>query len=518
MKPRWFVRGDIDGFFGLFIDNLLQLMLITAFCGQFCGLPAELIHGRILPGAAISILVGNLFYARQAARLAQRTGRDDVTALPYGINTVSLIAFVFLIMKPVYQETRNPTLAWQAGLFACLISGVLEVAGAFVCDWLRRNTPRAALLSALAGIAITFIAMGFIFQIFASPAIALIPMMFILVTYSSRVKLLLGLPGGLLAVVIGAGLAWGLRAVGFEFFQPAPGGRLGVHPPVPVPDDVFALLAEPTGWKYFAVIFPMGLFNVIGSLQNLESAEAAGDRFETRSSLLANGVGGLAAALFGSPFPTTIYIGHPAWKAMGARIGYSIANGVVICVLCLIGRVTIVLEFVPLEATLGILLWIGLIITAQAFQETPKHHALAVAFGLIPALAAFALFLVETTARVAGSSLFECAPAFGPALYIQGVFALSQGSLISSMILAATLVYIIERRFLRAAGWMLAAAILSAAGLIHAFELTPEGLQPKFGLLAAPWFAGGYLVVALILAAIHGSGKEREVSDAASRR
>ncbi len=507
MKPRWFVRGDIDGFFGLFIDNLLQLMLIAVLGKFVCGFPSDLITGRILPGAAVSILLGNIFYAWQARQLMLKTGRDDVTALPYGINTPSLLAYVFLIMGPLYQETKDPTLVWQVGLFACLVSGLIETAGAFVGDWLRRHTPRAALLSALAGVAITFIAMGFIFQIFASPAIAILPMMMILVTYASRIKLPLGFPGGLVAVLTGVALAWLLRALGFPYFQPpAEPYTPAFYPPVPVPGDLFALLTSATGWRYMAVIFPMGLFNVIGSLQNLESAEAAGDRYETRPSLLANGIGSLAAALFGSAFPTTIYIGHPGWKAMGARAGYSILNGAVVTALCLFGGIALVLKIVPLEATLGILLWIGIIITAQAFQEVPKRHALAVAFGLIPSLAAWALLIVETSLRVAGKSLFEVAPAFGSDFYIRGVIALNQGFLLSSMVLAAILVFVIEREFLRAAGWTATAAVLSMIGLIHAYDLTPSGVHNKFGIAASPEFAIMYGLSAAFLLLVHFAG------------
>jgi AGZA family xanthine/uracil permease-like MFS transporter len=507
MRPHWFVRGDIDGFFGLFIDNLLQLMVIAVLGRLVCGLPSELITGRILPGAAVSILIGNLFYAWQARQLMRKTGRDDVTALPYGINTPSLFAYVFLIMGPIYQETRNPTLVWQAGLFACLVSGLMETGGAFVGDWLRRHTPRAALLSALAGVAITFIAMGFIFQIFASPAIAILPMMMILITYASRTKLPLGLPGGLVAVLTGVALAWIFRASGLPYFEPSTEAyTLAIHPPIPVPGDLLALVTSPRGWQYMAVIFPMGLFNVIGSLQNLESAEAAGDRYETRPSLLANGIGSLAAALFGSAFPTTIYIGHPAWKAMGARAGYSILNGAVISLLCLLGGITLVLKVVPLEATLGILLWIGIIITAQAFQEVPKSHALAVAFGLIPSLAAWALQLVETSLRKAGKSLFEAAPAFGSDLYIHGMIALNQGFLLSSMVLAAILVFVIEREFLKAAAWTATAAVLSMVGLIHAYDLTPLGIQNRFGVLAAPAFAAMYGLSAALLITMYFVG------------
>jgi AGZA family xanthine/uracil permease-like MFS transporter len=504
MQPRWFTHGDVDGFFGLFIDNLLQIMLIAVLCKVVCGFPPELITGRILPGAAISILLGNLFYAWQARELMRKTGRTDVTALPYGINTPSLLGFVFLIMGPIYQETKDPTLAWRAGLFACFLSGVMEALGAFVGDWLRRYTPRAALLTALAGVAISFISMGFVFQIFASPAIAIFPMMMILITYASRIRLPLGLPGGFVAVFTGVVLAWLLRGLGFPYFEPSTESYSpALYLPVPVPADLFALLTSVHGWQYLAVIFPMGLFNVIGSLQNLESAEAAGDHYETRPSLLANGIGTLVAALFGSAFPTTIYIGHPAWKAMGARAGYSTLNGVAITALCLLGGITLVLKVVPLEVTLGILLWIGIIITAQAFQEVPKQHALAVAFGLIPALAAWALVLIETSIRAAGKTLFEVAPVFGSNLYIYGVIALNQGFLLSAMMLAAILVFIIERDFLRAAGWTITAAVLSMTGLIHAYDLTPVGVQNKFGLAAAPAFGVMYGLSAVLLALLH---------------
>jgi adenine/guanine/hypoxanthine permease len=504
MKTRWFVRGDIDGFFGLFIDNLLQLMVIAVLGQAVCGFPPELIHGRILPGAAVSILVGNLFYAWQARRLAQQTGRTDITALPYGINTPSVIAYIFLIMGPVYQETKNADLAWRAGLFACFMSGVMETLGAFVGDWLRRHTPRAALLSALAGIAITFIAMGFVFQIFASPLIALLPMMLILINYGSGIKLPLGLPGGLVAVLVGTLLGWGFRLFGYHYFEPSTVPYTfhlyGITPSV---SELFAFFSSDIGWKYMAVILPMGLFNVIGSLQNLESAEAAGDRFETRPSLLANGLGSLCASFLGSAFPTTIYIGHPGWKAMGARAGYSIINGVAITILCLMGGVTLVLKLVPLEATLGILLWIGLIITAQAFQETPKKHALAVAIGIVPSLAAWVLVLVETALRKAGTNLFDTAPKFGQDLYINGVIALSQGFILSAMVLAAILAYVVDRNFYKAGLWAGAASVLSAVGLIHAYDLTPLGVQNKFGWMTAPQFAIGYALTAGLLLALH---------------
>src|SRR5271165_2834463 len=79
---RWFVRGDVDGFFGLALDNLVQLLVLSALCRTVLGFPDALVFGRVLPGAAVSLVVGNVFYAWQAMRLGRSTGRADVCALP----------------------------------------------------------------------------------------------------------------------------------------------------------------------------------------------------------------------------------------------------------------------------------------------------------------------------------------------------------------------------------------------------------------------------------------------------
>ena len=502
-SPRFLhiCKGDLDGFFGLFVDNLLQLLLIFTLCPLLCGIGTTEVVAKILPGAALSILVGNLFFSWQAWRIAHREGREDVTAMPYGINTVSLFAYIVFIMAPIYRQTQDAALAWKAGLFACFISGVMELAGAFVGDALRRHTPRAALLSSLAGIAITFIAMGFVFQIFATPALGLLPMLLILVCYAAKLKLPLGLPAGFVAVVIGTLLAWALRAAGLApAAPPVASAVLAFHPPQWAGSSLFGFLFSKVGWNYMAVIVPMGLFNIIGSLQCLESAAAAGDRFATRPSLLANGIGSIVAACLGSPFATTLYIGHPGWKAMGARWSYSWLNGGVICAIALFGVVGQVLSFVPLEVTLGILLWIGLVITAQAFQASPQPHALAVATGLIPALAAWLLVQIETALRVANTDLATTAARFAPNLHIHGVIALSQGFLITSIIYGAVMALVIDRKFKHAAAWLIAASGFSAIGLIHAYKLTPGGVENHFAwFIAAPDFAIAYAVGGVIL-------------------
>jgi adenine/guanine/hypoxanthine permease len=220
--PRWFVHHDIDGFFGLALDNFIQILLIVGLCQGVLGFPASLVYGRILPGVALSLMVGNFYYAWLAYQLGQQENRDDITALPYGINTVSLFAYVFLVMLPVklgaIATGSSPTLAaelaWQAGLVACLGSGLIELGGAGMGNILRRLAPRAALLSTLAGIALTFIAIGFLFRIYANPVVGLVPLGVILLTYFGKVKF--GIPGGLLAVLLGIALAWGTGLMSWD--------------------------------------------------------------------------------------------------------------------------------------------------------------------------------------------------------------------------------------------------------------------------------------------------------------
>jgi len=506
---RWFVRGDVDGFFGLALDNLVQLLLVDALCRFALGFPPDLLYGRVLPGAAMSLLLGNLFYAWQARDLARRTGRTDVCALPYGINTVSLFAHVFLIMLPAKIAAEaagapDPVrTAWQAGLVATLASGVIELLGASVAERVRKATPRAALLSTLAGIALSFISLGFLFRTFARPIVGLVTLGIVMLTYFGRVRFKGGLPGGFVSVAIGTALAW---ATGIAPGSADPSAA-ALHLPIPVVGDLLASLAGGHALTYLAVIVPMGIFNVLGSLQNIESAEAAGDSYRTAPSLAVNGIGSIVAACFGSTFPTTIYIGHPGWKAMGARAGYSVLNGVFATIVCVTGTLAHIAWAVPVDAGMAIVLWIGIVITAQAFQTVPRAHAPAVVVGLLPGVAAWGALMAKNGLRAAGVGS-PGGPPFSEALvpafertdtWITGAFALEQGFIFTAMLLAALTVEIIERRFARASVWCFIAAAVSAAGLMHAWTFTPG--DTTFVLTPARTFTVGYGAMGLVLLA-----------------
>lgn len=509
---RWFVRGDVDGFFGLALDNLVQLLLIDALCRFVLGFSNDLIYGAVLPGAAVSLVVGNVFYAWQAKKLAEKTGRADICALPYGINTVSLFAYVFLVMLPAklaaQQSGMKPDeaarVAWQAGLVACLGSGLIEFAGAFVADWVRKHTPRAALLSTLAGIALSFIALGFLFRTFARPLVGFTTLGIILLTYFGRVRFKGGIPGGLVAVVVGTAIFWiQVKGGWLTGPGPAPSGGITFHVPIPVIGDLFAALQGGFALKYLSVILPMGIFNVVGSLQNIESAEAAGDSYPMRPSMAVNGIGTIAAAVFGSCFPTTIYIGHPGWKAMGARAGYSILNAIFVTGVCLTGTLALIGWAVPIDAGMAIVLWIGIVITAQSFQATPPHHAPASVIGILPGVGAWGALMMKQGLRAAGMGSLDrpmteqLVPEFLKTdTWAHGAFALEQGFIFTAMIWAAVTVAVIERRFYTAAAWCAVAAIFSIGGLMHSYQWT---IGDTAILLAPAWeWAIGYAVMAVL--------------------
>ncbi len=518
-SPRWFVREDLDGFFGLAINNLVQILVIVSLCQGVLQFSNNLIYGTILPSIALSLIVGNFYYSWLAYQQGKKENRDDFTAIPYGINTISLFAYVFLVMLPVKLDGLGKgmspesasELAWQAGVVACFGSGIIELLGAFIVDKLKDLTPRAALLSTLSGIALSFISLGFFLRTYAHPLVGIVPFGVILLTYFGEVKfkipvINLEIPGGLLAIFLGTVLAWltGLNTWDTNQLSTAL-EPVSLHLPR---FTIGALWQEKEVLiSYFSIILPMGLVNVVGSLQNLESAEAAGDKYPSIPCMVVDGVGTIVAAIFGSCFPTTIYIGHPGWKEMGARVGYSWLNAVIMAFLCVSGTVGLLSFLVPIDSGMAIVLWIGIVIVVQSFNSTPKFHAPAVVIGMLPGIAGWGALIAKNALRAAGLGTPDMPflpdiliPAFeGSDLYITGAFALEQGLIFSAMILSAMTVHIIEKDFGKAGLWALSGCFLSWLGLLHSFKWTIADTVLDLGWGKGGSFALSYLFLALLL-------------------
>src|ERR1700751_2523397 len=229
--PSWWVAGDWNGFFGLFTNVALNVIVLTGLCLGVVKMPDSIVFGRVLPALGIALPIGNLFYAYLAWQLAKREGRGDVTALPYGPSVPHMFIVVFLVMLPTYLKTNSPILAWQAGLAWAFIIGIIILLGAFVGPTIRKYTPRAAMLGALAGISIAFISMRPAFQMWDVPWIAFVSLTLVLIGWTAGVRLPGNIPAGLAAVIVGTALGWATGVMKAPEVA-ASLVQVGIHPPL----------------------------------------------------------------------------------------------------------------------------------------------------------------------------------------------------------------------------------------------------------------------------------------------
>jgi AGZA family xanthine/uracil permease-like MFS transporter len=467
--PLW-VRGDWNAFFGLFTNVILNVLVLTGLVLGVVRLPDDIVFGRILPALGIALPLGNLWYAYLAHQLAKREGRTDVAAMPYGPSVPHMFIVVFGVMLPIYLQTNDAVRAWQAGLAWCFIIGVIIIIGAFVGPTIRKYTPRAAMLGTLAGISIAFISMRPAFQSWDVPWIAFVSLTLVLVGWTAGVRLPGNIPAGLAAVIVGAALGWATGVMKAPEVA-ASLTTVGIHPPYPTGDVIvgFGAIAS-----LLVTAIPLGIYNFTEGMNNVESAAAAGDNYSLRPILLADGIGALLGSFLGSPFPPAVYIGHPGWKAVGGRIGYSVATGACVALVCFLGLAALLLAIIPLVAILPILLYIGLVIGAQAFQVSPARHAPAIVLAIAPNIAAWGQNQVDTALNVAGLTLTPALQANlsqASAIVYHGMARFGGGAVLAGLMLGAIAVFIIDREFRNATIYSLVAAVLAFFGLIHGTEI-----------------------------------------------
>jgi adenine/guanine/hypoxanthine permease len=444
----------------------------------------------MIPGTALGVLVGDLVYTWLALRLMRATGRDDVTAMPFGIDTPTLFAMVFGVLGPVMVTTGDPVLAWKVGMAATLAIGLVKVALAFAGDWTRRVVPRAALLGSIAGVAILLIAFLPTLKLLRDPLVGLVALVVLLLALFGRVRMPFGVPGAFAAVLAGTAIFW-MRAWLDGSGAALPMGALRLALPWPTLAWVDALEAVA---PYLAVALPFALITTIGGIDNTESAAAAGDEYRTRDILLTEAAATVVAGLCGGVVQNTPYIGHPAYKAMGARAGYTLATGLVIGVGAAMGALSLLVAVLPEAAVAPILIFIGLEITAQAFLASPPRHGAAVALSFVPVAAA--VVLIETGGLLAGLGRSAGDLTGDARLTHQTLLVLGNGFILTSVLWGSALVCIVDRRHALAAGVFAIASAATLFGVVHS--------PLPSGALFWPWAAGAAGAVALPLAGAYG--------------
>lgn len=502
-RYRWVAPGDLNGFFALSIDNLALLAGMSGILVGVFHMPPEMVLGQMIPGTAFGVLVGDLLYAGLAWRLAHREERSDVCAMPLGIDTPSMFALCVGVIGPTFLATHDAQLTWAVGMAVLFLMGSVKFIAAFFGQFIRRTLPRTALLGALSAVALALIVFFPFRKIFAEPVGGIVALGVVLLTLVGRVRLPFGLPAMLVSVLAGLGAIALARLLGYT------GAALAVvSPPFALhwPWPTWALFAGlHLAWPLLPLAIPIALATIVGGIDNTESAALAGDRYATRSILLVEAISTLAQAFCGGVVQTTPYIGHPAYKAMGCRAGYVIAAGLFIGVGAATGVVGTLITLLPESVVVPILIFIGLEMSVQTVRATETRHLYAIGVALIPVLAY--------------ASAIQLAGLMGEAHVDPGVFSgafrhdlealtmLGNGFIISAMVWASWIVWIIDARFWRAALIALLAGLLTLCGAIHSpfpdgHMFWPEAATPQ----AVYALAGAYGLLALTCVAAHYLG------------
>lgn len=495
-KPTLWVPGDWNAFFGFGTNILVNLLVLTGLLRFVLKMPDDLVFGRILPATGLMLCISTLYYAWLAYKLAKETGRTDICALPSGISVPHMFVVVFVIMLPIATMTGDPVKGWEAGLTWVFVQSFVLMIGGYIAPFIRKITPRAALLGTLAGVSIAFISLRPALEMFMTPVIGVVCFAIILLSWFGGVRYFKGVPAGLVAIAVGTLIAWGSTAMGLNY-----GGltlenltqsitSFGFSMPIPAFGHVFS------GFQFIGIILitaiPFGIYDLVEAMDNVESAAVAGDSFPTTRVLTADGAISLIGCCMGNPFINAVYIGHPGWKAMGGRIGYSAATGIAVLLLCWLGIIAVFSSFIPIVAISPILLYIGMLIGSQAFQESPKIHAPAIIVALMPHLAAWGKLQIDNVLGAAGTNAATVGLdklAQTGVLY-HGLSVLGGGAILGGLMLGAITVFIIDRNFIKAAAFSLASAVMTFFGFMHGEAI---------GIGQTPTVAFAYLAVACVL-------------------
>ena len=473
----WAVRGDVNAFFGLMLDNVGDMILMASLLVGAFGMPSEFVLTRMIPGTAVGVMVGDLIYTAMAFRLARRTGRPDVTAMPLGLDTPSTFGTVFLIIGPAYAKATGRGLdptdaarhAWFLGISMILASGVFKLGCALVSGLIRRLIPRAGLLGSLTAIALVIISFLPLLDIAAQPVAGFAALAVVLVTLTARWELPNRFPGALAGLMVGCVIYYGMHLLGLGPGIGAEGGvPAGFRLALPVPVSEWLTWFE-GNWReavgYLPVAIPLALATVVGGIDCTESAAAAGDDYPTGQIVAAEGLATVVGGLFGGVIQSTPYIGHPAYKAMGARAGYTLATALFVGGAGVFGYFDWIFYLIPKSAIFPVLIFVGLEITAQSFQATARRHYPAVVLACVPALAYLAWIALNQVLPETGKPFEKLSPPVQR--WVQTDLMLANGFIVTSLLWGATLSRLIDGRVRSGAATMALAAGFAWFGVIH---------------------------------------------------
>ncbi len=549
-RYKWFVPGDINGFFGMIADNLAVMSFMAFILIGIFQFPSEIVFTKMFPGTAFGVLFGDLVYTYMAIKLAYRLKNPNVTAMPLGLDTPSSIGVCFAVLGPVFINLKADLIkaqglteatpqivndaamqTWYVGMATMVIIGIIKLVFSFAGSWIQRIVPEAGLLGSLAGIGLALIGLIPLIEIFSMPIVGMVALGLILYTLVAGIRLPANFPGVAAAVLAGLVLYYGLGLTGQEWLL---GGHFHTpefkfHFGLPIPTLGF-LQGMSGALAYLPVAVPFAILTVIGGVNVTESARVGGDEYDTRSILLTEAVATLIAGVCGGVAQSTPYIGQPAYKAMGSRAGYTLLTGLFIGLGGIFGFLGFIVEAVPKAILAPILVFVALDIIVQAFHATPRRHGPAVALAHIPTLARLLAikysgivppgvykYLIGLPVEISPEekAIFAGYLRTGESLNENMVItALGNGFILTAMLWGGMMALLVDRKLRSAAGYMLLLAVLTFVGVTH--SVMPDGNMYNPLSLPDParripfLFTTGYLILAAMFFALSFTSQAQE--------
>ena len=478
VKIPLFKKADLDASICVFFDGFSKVIVAVAILLGTFGLDGATVFGTMMPGVLVNVIVLNgglwLYYRH----VAKSRGDRDLTAIPAGLQAGRMFIWLYSIMLPVYNTTGDAQLAFKVGVLAHFIGGAVFIIGAFVVPLVLKIVPAGALFGSLAGGAMAFLILQSMDGTLKMPLVGWLSLIVLFVIYLGKVNT--KLPAALIAIVVGAGIAWATGAMSFSTVTDSL-QNLGFY----IPNVTFGIFSGDVISKtlpFLPIIIVFSLNEVITGIQAVEQAKECGDTFFTTTKpLVLAGVSSMVGALFGNPLAVGLYWGYPGWKKMGSGTGYHLGIVVLYALVGLTGLSAIITAFIPEAVVLPILVFVGISSYSQAFEVVTKKYYPAVIMASLPVVMDFIMDNVAE-GKLAGFSAFD------------------NGSAFVGLLVGCVFVFIIDNDWLKASITNVVALALTGIGMIHSPGLLfTESYSPNLGFVAVYCvLIAGFLVLHLI--------------------
>lgn len=474
-----FKKSDLDASIGVFFDGFSKIIVAIAILAGTFGLDRQTIFGTMMPGVFLTVVILNgglwLYYRKVAAD----RGDPNLTAVPAGLQAGRMFIWLYSIMLPVFLNTGNAELAYQTGVLAHLVGGIVFIIGAFLIPVILRIVPAGALFGSLAGGAMAFLIMQSMNGVLNMPLVGWLSLIVLFVIYLGKVEV--RLPAAFIAIAVGSAVAWvsgvmGINAVteslsSLNFYLP--------HPAL----SIFHGEVINTMIPFLPIVIVFSLNEVITGIQAVEQAKECGDTyFTTTKPLVLCGAASIIGACFGNPLAASLYWGYPGWKKMESGTGYHLGIVALYALVGLTGLSAIINAFIPEAVVLPILVFVGISSYSQAFEVSDRKYYPAVIMASLPVVMDFIVDNMRDGA-------------------LPGFMAFDPGSAFVGLLVGCVFVFIIDNNWKHASVTNGVALLLTGIGMIHS-----PGILGTAAYAPDPGFIQVYVVLTLAFAVMHVIG------------